>query len=137
MLYRITVNGTGINGNTSCTFKLIGTENTEEEDCEKAGDLYLKVIYNITREYYAQYVIVKILKDDVTFYSQTAANFNEGVTIEKMCVKEGTYTFKFTTDNNYGDWKTNTVSIQMFDTIIIPNVKLAYNELSSTMYCIL
>lgn len=79
---------------------------------------------------------MKILKDGVTFYSQTATDFNLGVTIEKMCVKEGTYTFKFDTENSFSSWKENKISIQMFDTIIIPNVSIDKTSQTKTMYCI-
>lgn len=96
-----------------------------EEDCKNAGDYYLKIIYNINNNVYKDYISVSISKEGELIYSKTGENLNDGITTDKICVKKGDYTFVF--GSNTWGWASNSVSVELYDTILIESTSIGYN----------
>lgn len=97
-----------------------------EEDCKNGGDYYLKIIYNINNNVYKDYISVSISKEGESIYSKTGTNLNDGITTDKICVKKGDYTFDF--DGGLWGWSSNTVTVQMYDTVIIESISVDKNN---------
>lgn len=49
---------------------------------------------------------------------------NDGITTDKICVKKGDYTFDF--DGGKWGWASNSVTVQMYDTVIIESTSIGY-----------